>query len=116
MITEIDGEELSCEDCGESAVATLKVPQLGGMDYIAPSEPDTENTSFRQVEGIGWLCSSCRRNRRQRRIELRKQPKQGPPEPPDEWRFCQACGEQIDPTKIDGQYCSEHTNRKESDK
>lgn len=107
MIQSIDERNVTCQDCGNASLVDTKVVAFGTTYYFEVTERGKSNgTKFYDTEN-GWLCEPCQSVRKERRRELRSRPRYGPPEPPNEWRFCQSCGTQIDPTRLDGQFCDE---------
>lgn len=56
-------------------------------------------------DGSGWLCPLCADEKVERDHRL-QEPEVTVPEPLNEWRFCQSCGSQIDPTQLEGQFCT----------
>jgi len=107
MIQSIEKRDVTCQDCGDAGSIDTKMIAFGTPYYLEVTGNGKENgMKFYDTEN-GWLCEPCRSTREERRRELRSRSKYGPPEPPDEWRFCQSCGTQIDPTRIEGQFCGE---------
>lgn len=101
----VDEREMECSKCGMTVTVTARLESFGTVFYTAAEHPgDVSSPTLYETE-IGCLCEECREAYRQRQRELRNAPEVTVPEPPDEWRFCQKCGEQIDPTSVDGQFC-----------
>jgi len=92
-----------CVECG--CLGELVVLLKTGSDFDG-LECDTEvgEPAWKPAKD-GWYCPDCAE---QAKSDIaRYGEKVTVPEPPDEWRFCQECGEQLDPRRVEGQYCEE---------
>lgn len=105
MIETIPERTVVCVRCGESDIVDTKLRLFGEVSVfdVRPQGVDNGRKYYRDEGADGWLCEHCRR----RRTELLNSDPVTVPEPPSEWRFCQSCGVQIDPTRLDGQHCAD---------
>lgn len=95
------GQSVECAECGSntSIIGLMKV----GKSITAVPDGNTDGESTWEPHHDDWLCPDCQDGIKD---DLADQPLVTVPEPPDEWRFCQRCGEQISPTQLQGQYCT----------
>ena len=97
-----DEHRTECVDCDDTCTITAIIKHAESFAGLPESKPADESNWTPSREG--WLCPDCD-EQRQREEELNKQPEKTVDEPPSEWRFCQECGDQLDPSRREGQYC-----------
>jgi hypothetical protein len=103
-IIDVDGvHPVTCEEC---EATTAIVSLMKSRESFAGLQRGKEvGENLWRPSPAGWRCPTCH-EAHERETRLSEQPMVTVPEPPDEWRFCQGCGEQINPTRLNGRYCS----------
>ena len=106
-IVVVDEQEMECAWCEVTATIGARMKSFGTVFYTPVEEPGVSPSITIYETDVGKLCDECREAYRQRQRELREAPEVTVPKPPDEWRFCQGCGDKIAPTRLEGQLCDE---------
>ena len=106
-IVVVDEREMECSKCGMTVTVTARLESFGTVFYTAAEQPGGALSPTLYETENGCLCEECHDAYRHRQRELRDAPEVTVPEPPDEWRFCQECGDKIAPTRLEGQLCDE---------
>jgi len=109
-IVVVEPRELSCGLCEVTVTVDARMEAFGTVFYTPTESAGGSSSPTIYETNIGRLCGECREAYRTRKRELRRTPKVTVPEPPDEWRHCQECGTQIDPTRLNGQFCQDCSN------
>ena len=104
-VENVEPFEVVCNSCELEEAINTRVNTFGETRYLEVTEGDEKNGTDFCRDSDEWVCDNCRKKRLKKQREVREKPKQGPPEPPNEWRFCQSCGEQINPTRLYGRLC-----------
>ena len=103
----IEEQTVECLLCDDLALINTRLTALGQTTYFEATQPGKTNGPVFVKANDHWYCKDCNSERRARLHEIQTRPVRTVPEPPNEWRFCQSCGEQIDPNRLSGQFCVE---------